>query len=1211
MNAQAEFSPYHPSWDPHAMTKEEYTGILGDLAKKQPNEVFMLDSNSLKRVGKVMQAWQTIKGWLGFENKTDPVKVNYELLKLLRHGQIHHFIEQDEVKTLVRQLKETLAKTQDYKIAATAIDTLLTTPNPTPQINRQIISYHKEHAGDLHQAYWPQKFHKQIAPQQLETATVRFNLGCIYAQEGNYVQAITELANAVDLNPANQQWKQELKHAKVQRAKELEKEGKTEDAYTLLADVYGKHPQPAEVKILYELALKIGKKALQSNNSALGLTYLEKAWTHDVNDKEIPLLLVSIYSKMKNWQNAALWNDRLVDLSPNDWEVRIEAANIAQACKSPKDALEQTKKALELAPDSKKADIAALVIAAAERLPSTEHESLNEAYRLALPLITSKVIDKEHVAKIHTTLASAFPQDAIMHLEKAHQLLPNDEPIRQKLADLYKAAGNTKELGSILLAAKTPQAYADLAKIQLQKNEFASALANFQKAQTSPELKNAFRQEVLQCYISLANAALAANSLQEAILHLVEARKIAPDDSQLFELLARCYKESGNNTDYTNLLLSTKEPKAYAEVAKIHLQRKNYKAALEYFQKAQSSKEFENHFQQELYQCLVALADQEEPQKAQGLLAQALPLATKQQKPELTERLLVIGEKLFQNHLIKGEYGRALLAFTSFKEEFPIVPLRIPPDVYVRVATDPDQKKLFSDDVLFRGLLEAADIYEKNGDEQAMVTTTGLALNVAPKAKIKELAYNLLSFAAKVTIEKPQLALTTYEAVLPHLHKIGLDKIAIARVYVDAAEMAKETGNNSKAIKNYKQALSYDKLNPAINASLAALFKQQKNIDEAIKHYEAAYNANTANALIKEALCELRIAKGDELFAAEATDYLHENLKEFVTFTKTIPEIRNSLGTTLGSWSMQNQELSGLGSSIKSLNDLKQQCNKALELVSIAYDGKKNHQPKESMPRQLKVLCDKLFSRISETTQLLDGILDGDTPISSKEVDIQKVRAQCAEQYNKAAMLNAYLNHAFLQRLRDLNTRSGLTDAYGMNPNLQNIPTPSAPKMDTHDFTQLMDRFILPDQEQQLLSVLTDQIAPMILEDESYTSASAHGYFLLANHYLKRAHLVGADKQDMISRAYQFFKNAMHYDKDDAYIAEPDCYGKFAELHEFAYDNHLMLPGDPNEWNTNIPDHEKRYRLSAAQMYYARAVGYDKSSKYQKKSDDLFNAGFG
>lgn len=230
MNDLSNFSQYHPAWQGEEFNQEQYSQLLTTLASKKEDDRLVADGKSIKIAGRIDKIWQTIRGWLGFENQTDPIKVNYELLKLLQYGEMQHFFDDDTVKDLVGRLQKTLVGDEVYSCEAitTVITTILHTPDDVKiaeLTKHTITAFGRENQARLQPARWAHLFSKSLPPAQMH-----YNEASILISLGKFSEAIPILEAALKLAPNHPEWQLKLCALKV-------KEGFYSQAISLLKDI--------------------------------------------------------------------------------------------------------------------------------------------------------------------------------------------------------------------------------------------------------------------------------------------------------------------------------------------------------------------------------------------------------------------------------------------------------------------------------------------------------------------------------------------------------------------------------------------------------------------------------------------------------------------------------------------------------------------------------------------------------------------------------------------------------------------------------------------------------------------------------------------------------------------------------------------------------------------------------------------------------------
>lgn len=214
MNPMTNVSEDHPLWVSQEYNKDEYEQQLtrineaSDNSKKvmyvnEKHAIELYDVSTLRR--KVTHVFYRIIGRLGFQNPFDTVRVNYELLKLLRYGVSQHFFNEKTIQTLAENLKKHLISKNIAHVDQAIIDAIadiLTRAasrdedemraSATPimrDLTATIQTYHNTHL--------PKLFHKQTQAFVQDANTVKYNKGCILAATDT-AQAIREISDAIE-----------------------------------------------------------------------------------------------------------------------------------------------------------------------------------------------------------------------------------------------------------------------------------------------------------------------------------------------------------------------------------------------------------------------------------------------------------------------------------------------------------------------------------------------------------------------------------------------------------------------------------------------------------------------------------------------------------------------------------------------------------------------------------------------------------------------------------------------------------------------------------------------------------------------------------------------------------------------------------------------------------------------------------------------------
>lgn len=246
------------TWEQSDFSKQEYGQKLRELADKDEKATIMVDDHTLRVVGVVMRIWQTIKGWFGFENKVDPVKVNYELLKFLRYGESQRYLQDTQITSLLAKLQKTLAKEPQHQRIAAIIQRVFLERSQQQNIreitlDREISNYQRTNESELGEAFWPRLFHKYIAPIKVNEANVQYQQGRIFALHNQFEQAVRCLEKATLLNPGKVEWRLLLAKTYLRQGEILSGVNKPNEAMTSINKA---------LQLLHEVAWAPGDETL-------------------------------------------------------------------------------------------------------------------------------------------------------------------------------------------------------------------------------------------------------------------------------------------------------------------------------------------------------------------------------------------------------------------------------------------------------------------------------------------------------------------------------------------------------------------------------------------------------------------------------------------------------------------------------------------------------------------------------------------------------------------------------------------------------------------------------------------------------------------------------------------------------------------------------------------------------------------------------------
>ncbi len=160
---------YTPQADHHQLTKSEYVNTLNQLSNAALDDPLIVTDKALAVTNKVQWVLNKIKGFFGFEDRTEIVRVNYELLKLLRYGKKKHFHDDINVQQTVQVLSKKLELRPQIDKAVKDCFTLLNTHN-TAAVDENIKTYYNQHGNELRPSFWSRITSKHTEESQRTSA---------------------------------------------------------------------------------------------------------------------------------------------------------------------------------------------------------------------------------------------------------------------------------------------------------------------------------------------------------------------------------------------------------------------------------------------------------------------------------------------------------------------------------------------------------------------------------------------------------------------------------------------------------------------------------------------------------------------------------------------------------------------------------------------------------------------------------------------------------------------------------------------------------------------------------------------------------------------------------------------------------------------------------------------------------------------------------
>ncbi len=147
------------TWNNQEITQEQYTDCLKSISAAGEKDAFIVSGNTVKVATLGQWLFNKIKGLLGFEDRTNIVRVNYEIFKLLSYGEKHHYNDALTVQPLIEQVNSTLSSRQ----VDDAISKIFTSckAHNYQEIETEINSYCNQHKQELGPSFWSRLIEKK------------------------------------------------------------------------------------------------------------------------------------------------------------------------------------------------------------------------------------------------------------------------------------------------------------------------------------------------------------------------------------------------------------------------------------------------------------------------------------------------------------------------------------------------------------------------------------------------------------------------------------------------------------------------------------------------------------------------------------------------------------------------------------------------------------------------------------------------------------------------------------------------------------------------------------------------------------------------------------------------------------------------------------------------------------------------------------------
>jgi len=641
MNNTASFSHYHPTWEGQEFTQPEYTSLIQRLAAKKENEILLVDEESIRVSNAAMRIWQKIKGWFGFENQADPIKVNYQLLKLLRYGETQNYLSDDTIQKWLRTLQNTLSadRNQPYARITALIDNMLmpqNNPKATSLPDRDITLFYRSNQTRLQDSFWSGIYHKYTVPTQEHHAKLLYNQAIIHIKEGRLSEAVPCLKKALTASPHHSQWQFTLASTLLT----LSKKQSLEDSITLskeALEILGRIAVGDDETIFQEKIAGTKKEALLVMDRQHIQTLLDRVAQYSDQDhpsyhateavsdlKKAHSLIEQLNVKMGSQEVKAL---------KEEWKQKAEHLfQHMDHLKNSEEALELVNELCRIDPNNSKK------CAFYRNLQGDIHFQLKDyatalyCYKEAVTLNHLQPQYSANCMRCHLALAQeAFERGNYTAMRSEYAIIwENASPQVAKKA-LHQLLENTKSLETTNLKEAITIYHWLVPHLEKNPVDSSSMAHIYQQLGTGTK-----------------------ENLEQAIVWLEKAHTLEPRNIAILQQLSDNYQASPQPDSErkravlleTLIKLQGSADKWQIPLAASYLKQERFEEALPLFEQARAA--FPELYQEELYNCYMALALKCEAQATDSLEAimyyqKVLGIASEKQKSLIAQKLLELG----------------------------------------------------------------------------------------------------------------------------------------------------------------------------------------------------------------------------------------------------------------------------------------------------------------------------------------------------------------------------------------------------------------------------------------------------------------------------------------------------------------------------------------------------------------------------------------
>ncbi len=449
-----------------------------------------------------------------------------------------------------------------------------------------------------------------------------------------------------------------------------------------------------------------------------------------------------------------------------------------------------------------------------------------------------------------------------------------------------------------------------------------------------------------------------------------------------------------------------------------------------------------------------------------------------------------------------------------------------------------------------------AEFYCGKGEFDKALKAYEEVKNKVLKPWVRKLCIGLIAEAAKAQNSgKMQASLTAMqehgfrltadelEPVLAALYKAGqYEKVAdLAETYGDdkaVVELAKRNYDDGKfkaAVCLYEKARAYPQADSrSLLVNLSDCYRNLGRLDEAQKVLDAP-GAKSDERYIEER-GKLAIDQGTKVGAQIASNpqNVKKKIADFVTRVKSsevYPSIVKALGMFKGESSSQNRAFLQLGKNGEGFDAVLEDGQKAIELITTAFDGSWGHNKPDGMPKDIS-------QEVSQLKKIVDDMVQYH---AESKKDIQELAARAIEYNLEAYNANPSKYAEHVNRLVDAYFLKGdyamaIKTFEELKEKFSSYPV----EINVEAYSREAERLLSLKQFQSCIGMLTKAIE-LYPENLELRQKLSHAYFDVGQTFAQKGN---------VEAALGYYNKALDCGVD----AEAACYAALADIYQKPYE---------------------------------------------------------